>query len=184
MKDTSTSTSSSSSSPKPPRQYVGSTEHMLFCILGRSGHFRIIKKHRWPSTLRLRRNHRALYTYPCKPGMEVRFRVLAEPPSHDEQVAMGWRYLLESFWMTVFGTFRQSNWGAIYGTFAAWRLCIEVRELVGLPASDWDGLNAAFPICQGFYNKRSREPSLCANSPACITMTYARNDQRGPGRQR
>lgn len=143
----------------PIRHYTGSTIDMLYRILGNNSHFSIIKTHLEPDPPPLPGRYQTLYICPYRPGVKVRLRILAVCIN----MPQSYHYLLESFFVKVFGDFQEPRSRSAYGTYEAWRLCFQVRELMGLGASKWNGLSSSFPLNQGFTNHGAREGSPCAN---------------------
>ncbi|GFF59001.1 LOW QUALITY PROTEIN: hypothetical protein IFM46972_11265 [Aspergillus udagawae] len=51
------------------------------------------------------------------------------------------------------------------------RLTEKIRKHLDIPSVPWRGMNAAWPLRQGFFNVGARSASPCCN-PACDRMTY------------
>lgn len=73
--------------------------------------------------------------------------------------------------MILFRTYNYPNYYSAWATKGSYDLTVKIRESLDLPTISWRGMNAAWPLYQGFVDKSARSSSLCANK-ACGTMTY------------
>lgn len=73
--------------------------------------------------------------------------------------------------MILLRTYRCPGFFTQYAPEGTYDLVRHVRSNLGIPAMPWRGMNAAWPLFQGFYNRSANTPSVCCN-PACNRMTY------------
>ncbi|KAJ9395321.1 hypothetical protein DTO282F9_7777 [Paecilomyces variotii] len=108
------------------------------------------------------------YTQVCREGIEVNFRRLA---AFEYPVQRGYLLLLEGVFMILFNTYRHPGYTSKWATGSSYDMVNKVRESLDIPALSWSGMNAAWPLRQGFFNESAKLPSMCCN-PACTQMTY------------
>jgi hypothetical protein len=108
------------------------------------------------------------YRQICRSGVERNFRKLA---AFNCPVETGYLLLLEGVFMILFKTFNHPGYVSNWATSPAYDLVKEIRSSLRVPDVPWRGMNAAWPLCQGFKNRTSSAPSPCCN-PECSTMTY------------
>ncbi|KAF4239149.1 hypothetical protein CNMCM6805_006521 [Aspergillus fumigatiaffinis] len=126
--------------------YVGSSK----CLAQRvSKHLSIAQNHSLDSLPQ--NSKRSLhYRQICRDGAQSDFKLLV---AFDQPVEEGYLHLVEGIFMVLLGTYRES---------------------LDLPLISWRGMNAAWPLYQGFYNRAARSPSECSN-PDCDMMTFPRH---------
>lgn len=78
--------------------------------------------------------------------------------------------------MILLDTYKYPSYTTTYAPQATYDLTKSIRKHLNLRRIDWRGMNAAWPLRQGFYNCIARSESACFN-PACDRMTYAFNDR-------
>jgi hypothetical protein len=108
------------------------------------------------------------YRQICREGVEVDFRRCA---AFGTPIPGGYLLLLEGIFMILFDTYQYPGYVSAWATRSSYRLVKEIRESLNLPSVPWRGMNAAWPLRQGFYNEVARSMSQCCN-PACDKMTY------------
>ncbi|KAL2854943.1 hypothetical protein BJY01DRAFT_243393 [Aspergillus pseudoustus] len=104
----------------------------------------------------------------CRPGVRNEFRRLAV---FDKRIQPGYLLILESFFIIALDTFKFNGSYKKYGNKASFDFVQEIQETVNLPRIDWQGMNAALPLRQGFRHPAGKLSSPCAN-PDCEVMTY------------
>lgn len=144
--------------------YVGSTR----CLKKRiSDHLGMAERYsvaELPEKVRRSFHYRQI----CRDEVHSEFRLLA---SFDPSIESGYLLLLEGIFMILLGTYKHPGYTSVYATQASYDLTESIREHLNLPKIDWRGMNAAWPLRQGFYNRIARTENACWNS-ACDRMTY------------
>lgn len=85
--------------------------------------------------------------------------------------------------MILLGTYNHPGYTSLYSTEESYKLTASIRLDLNLPIVVWHGLNAAWPLRQGFINRHKKSESKCCN-PACDNMTYPRGTQLPVGAQK
>lgn len=111
------------------------------------------------------------YRQIARDGVVSNFRCLA---AFEIPLEKGYLLLLESIFMILFGTYKHPGYTSHWATGAPYDLTEKIRSSLNIVDITWHGMNAAFPLVQGFVNRRAHTPSPCAN-PNCGRMTYPRN---------
>jgi hypothetical protein len=147
--------------------YVGSSK----CLAQRvSRHLSIAQNHSLDSLPQ--NSKRSLhYRQICRDGAQSDFRLLV---AFNQPVEEGYLHLVEGIFMVLLGTYRYQGYTHRYATRATYELTDRIRESLDLPLISWRGMNAAWPLYQGFYNRAARSPSECSN-PDCDMMTFPRH---------
>lgn len=151
--------------------YVGSTR----CLRKRIGqHLATAEGY---SVNELPRAHRGSLHYAqiCRDGVQSRFRKLA---SFDASIESGYLLLLEGIFMILLDTYKFPGYYSIHSSEESYNLTKEIRMRLNLPEVSWRGMNAAWPLRQGFFNRGAKSESQCCN-PACDRMTYPRDQRPG-----
>ncbi|KAH7128699.1 hypothetical protein B0J11DRAFT_276977 [Dendryphion nanum] len=146
--------------------YVGSTAVQI--LKRKMQHLAISLRHTVES---LPKGHRRSkhYRTTCRDNVVCNFRKLA---GFKRPIAHGYLILLESIFMVLLGTYNHPGYTAKWATQSSYELVRDIRAKLDLPTIPWKGLNAAWPLRQGFASS-TRKSSECCN-PACKTMTYPR----------
>ncbi|KAK2756825.1 hypothetical protein FQN54_005271 [Arachnomyces sp. PD_36] len=104
----------------------------------------------------------------CRTGVKANFIVLA---AFNQPVPRGYLCILETVFMILLKTYSRI-------TFITRHACKESYDIVEiiqasqmLSSVSWGGMNAAWPLSQGFVNGTARARFACKN-PACDKMTY------------
>lgn len=147
--------------------YVGSTVKLLRRIMD---HLKISSRHT-VSTLPKKSARSLHYRTTCREDVVCNFRKLAQ---FKRPIHVGYLVLLEGIFMVLFGTFNYPGYYAKWATKSSYELVRDIRALLDVPAIPWKGLNASWPLRQGFIASGPRMQSECCN-PACKTMTYPHN---------
>jgi hypothetical protein len=108
------------------------------------------------------------YRQICRDGVQSNFQRLA---AFDHPIEPGYLLLLEGIFMILFNTYQYPGYYSRYATMSSYRLTEKIINLLGIPSVPWRGMNAAWPLCQGFVNIGAKSASPCCN-PACNQMTY------------
>ncbi|KAL2811649.1 hypothetical protein BJX63DRAFT_433160 [Aspergillus granulosus] len=113
------------------------------------------------------------YKQICRDGVVPNFRLLA---AFDRPIPTGYLLLLEGIFMVFLNSYRYPGYFSRYSSRATYDITEKIRESLDLPKVDWKGMNAAWPLYQGFPNMNSRSPSPCANNE-CGKMTYPNSNR-------
>lgn len=111
------------------------------------------------------------YKQICRDLVTPEFRLLA---ALESPIEGGYLLLLEGIFMILLDTYKYPSYITTYAPQATYDLTKSIREHLNLPRIDWRGMNAAWPLRQGFCNRIARSESACLN-PACDRMTYPFN---------
>ncbi|KAF2849679.1 hypothetical protein T440DRAFT_398410 [Plenodomus tracheiphilus IPT5] len=111
------------------------------------------------------------YRTTCREGVSCNFRKLAQ---FKRPIHAGYLVILEGIFMVLFGTYNYPGYCSQWATQPSYDLVKNLRASLDVPAIPWKGLNAAWPLRQGFVSQGGKAPSECCNA-ACKTMTYPRN---------
>ncbi|PQE20598.1 hypothetical protein CJF30_00001916 [Rutstroemia sp. NJR-2017a BBW] len=124
----------------------------------------------------------AHYREICKTTVTPSYHVWA---SFDFNVAPGYVLLLEGVFTIILGTFQdpQTQYHK-WNNKRSYDFVEQVRNAANWPAVTWKGLNAAFPLYQGFQNTSHKMKSPCCN-PVCNFITYPKSESpKGEGLRR
>lgn len=114
----------------------------------------------------------------CRDDVLPNFRKLA---GFRIPVESGYLLLLEGIFVILFGTYNHPGYTTQWSPNSSYELVATIREPLGLPDARWRGMNAAWPVRQGFCNSTSKTASPCSN---CGNMTYPRGrENTGSTRQ-
>ncbi|KAF4249332.1 hypothetical protein CNMCM8980_003977 [Aspergillus fumigatiaffinis] len=108
------------------------------------------------------------YRQICRDGVQSDFRRLA---AFDCPIEPGYLLLLEGIFMILFNTYQYPGYCSAFATRSSYRLTEKIRKDLDIPSVPWRGMNAAWPLRQGFFNVGAQSASPCCN-PACDRMTY------------
>jgi len=144
--------------------YVGSTVELLKRI---NEHLTISSRHS-VSTLPKGMRRSLHYRTTCRENVVCNFRKLA---GFKQSIPKGYLILLESIFMVLLGTYKSPGYCTEWATASSYKWVKDLRGRLNLPATTWRGLNAAWPLRQGFTSGGNKVASECGN-PACRTMTY------------
>ncbi|KAH7371380.1 hypothetical protein BKA66DRAFT_444092 [Pyrenochaeta sp. MPI-SDFR-AT-0127] len=144
--------------------YVGSTTELKRRIIE---HLAVSSRYTVDSLPK--RHARSLhYRTTCRDDVVCNFRMLAQ---FKRPIHKGYLILLEGIFMVLLGSYNCPGYYAKYATQSSYKLVKDIRAQLDIPATPWRGLNAAWPLRQGFTSRGPRTPSQCCNA-ACMMMTY------------
>jgi hypothetical protein len=149
---------------KRPKAYVGCAKILKNRVGVHKSNARAAK---------LRKEHSKSLHYLCmrEEGTRFHFKKFA---AFKTSIEVAYLLLLEGIFMILLNTFHLPwNGGTKWASQASYDLIQSIRQAIGLPSTPWDGvgLNAAWPLYQGFWHKAAREMSPCCN-PDCGEMTH------------
>lgn len=108
------------------------------------------------------------YRQISRKDVQTNFRRLAV---FSRPIEPGYLLMLEAIFMILFDTYQFPGYVTKWATEDSYKLTKFLRKDLELPSVSWRGMNAAWPLRQGFFNKSAKKPSPCANPP-CEVMTY------------
>ncbi|RHZ66819.1 hypothetical protein CDV55_103654 [Aspergillus turcosus] len=123
--------------------YVGSARHLKKRI---GCHLAMAEKH---SVTNLPEQYKRSFHYRqiCRNGVQSNFRRLA---AFDRPIEPGYLLLLEGIFMILFKTYQYPGYCCQYATMSSYKLTEEIMNLLDIPSVPWRGMNAAWPLRQGF----------------------------------